>query len=72
MIGMTISPFKPSIEEYLAQRDEEHAKKYKHKLLEDARRAIGWGVPDRESTGYSQRELVNIIYELVRFIERNT
>ena len=62
--------FKPTIEEYLAQHDEKHAEKYKQKLLSEARMAIGWGMPNKESFGYPRRDLINIISELVRYIER--
>lgn len=59
-------PFKPSLEEYLAQRPYNV-----EKMLNEARTAIAWGAPDRESTGYSQRELINIISKLVKYIESN-
>lgn len=64
------SPFKPSIEAYLAQRGEFVEALYADRLLKKARTAVAWGVPDRESTGYSQSELASIIYQLINHIER--
>lgn len=63
--------FKPSIEEYLAQKDPYFEAKYKEKLLAEARTAIAWGVPDRESTGYSSTEFIKLIAKLAKYIERN-
>lgn len=64
--GTETYPFKPSLEEYLAKRPYNV-----EKLLNEARTAVAWGVPDRESTGYSSRELINIIRKLIKHIERN-
>lgn len=40
------------------------------KLLEEARTAIAWGIPDNESTGYSASEFTKIIHKLVRRVEQ--
>lgn len=39
-------------------------------LLDRAREAAAWGVPDQESTGMSQVKLTALISELVQEIER--
>lgn len=39
-------------------------------LLGRARRAVAWGIPDRESTGYTQVELCTIIKDLIKELEK--
>lgn len=40
-------------------------------MLGRARQAASWGIPDNESTGYSQVELCGIIRELINYIEKS-
>jgi hypothetical protein len=64
--GTETYPFKPSLEEYLAKRPYNV-----EKLLNEAKTAIAWGIPDRESIGYSREKLIDIIGKLIKHIERN-
>lgn len=43
----------------------------KEALLSRARQAASWGVPDNESTGYTQSELCEIIRQLINYIEKS-
>lgn len=57
---------------FVQPTDEYNKAKYswsKETLLKEAKLAIGWAQPDRESTGYSINELTNIICRLVKYIE---
>lgn len=49
----------------------ERALARKEALLARARQAASWGVPDNESTGYSQSELCGIIRQLINCIEKS-
>lgn len=44
----------------------------KEAMLGRARQAASWGVPDNESTGYSQTELCGIIRQLINYIEETS
>ncbi len=68
--GMQMSHFKPSLEAYLAQPGRQELFGSSKRLLDKARTAAAWAVPDHESTGYSQSELASIIYQLINHIER--
>ena len=63
--GMFVQPAFKSIDEY----NKAHYSWSKETLLKEAKTAMAWGQSDKESTGYSQRELVNIISRLVKHIE---
>ncbi|HEY9704498.1 MAG TPA: hypothetical protein V6C58_18780 [Allocoleopsis sp.] len=63
-------PFK-TLDEYNRFVNKIDQEKSRKKLLEEANTAIAWGIPDNESTGYSRQELVRIISNLVRFIEKH-
>lgn len=40
-------------------------------LIARAQQAAAWGVPDNESTGYSQSELCSIIRQLINELEKS-
>jgi hypothetical protein len=61
-----------SMEEYNAYFKHVHRVSQKDKLIREANTAIGWGRPDRESTGYSTSEFIDLISRMRRFIEQNT
>lgn len=61
--------WKPTIQGYLDQADARDKVRHKKNLLAEARQAASWGVPDRESIGYSQSDLCSIISKLVAYIE---
>lgn len=58
-----------SMEDYVARIKTSPAAKTR--LLEKAKQAAAWGVPDNESTGYSHSELCGIIRQLVNYIEKS-
>lgn len=55
-----------TLEEYQAKLDTIN----KQKLIEKAENMATWAVPSHESTGYTQSELVSIIYQLVRALKK--
>ena len=63
--GMFVQPAFKSVDEY----NKAHYSWSKETLLKEAKMAMAWAQPDRESTGYSINELTNIIRRLVKYIE---
>jgi hypothetical protein len=59
-----------TMQEFSDEQEALRLKYYAKRLKENARTAAAWGVPSQESTGYSQQELTNIIYQLLDYIER--
>lgn len=70
MTGLTMSPFKPSIEEYLKQSDKRHEAAQYNALIRRAQEAVSWGVPSNESIGCTHSELTNIISQLVERLQK--
>lgn len=67
--GMYVEPPHKSVEEYNNTFVQEGRAKKKEKILFDAKQAMSWGMPDRDSIGYTNEELVSIIRRLVQYIE---
>jgi hypothetical protein len=65
---MFVQPAFKSVDEY----NKAHYPWPKEKLLEEAKTAMAWTQPDRESTGYSINELTSLIRRLVKYIETNS
>lgn len=61
--GMYVQPAYKSVNEY------NKTFSMKEKLLEEADKAIAWGHPDKESIGYTSRELIEIIRRMKKYIE---
>lgn len=62
--------FPSSVKEHYSTMEEAANHFSKIRLLEKAKQAAAWGVPDNESTGYSHSELCGIIRQLVNYIEK--
>lgn len=53
----------------VASHENSFAQHSKQQLLKDAEIAIAWGMPCSESYGMTNRELINIISRLVKYIK---
>jgi hypothetical protein len=59
-----------SMEEYNAFFKHVHGVNQKDKLIREANDAIAWGRPDKECTGYSASDFIDLISRMKRFIEQ--
>lgn len=59
-----------TMHDFLQDRERAQLEFYSRHLKSKANTAVAWGVPDRESTGYSHSELTSIISQLLNYIER--